>query len=91
MLISFYLISRPYGSFHHPSSYPVSAPIPPPTIPSPSASPRTVESKSNRDYSHARRISPNSEKLANLESSEKSSAPVSEASIENFSIFDIKH
>lgn len=69
--------SRPYGNFHHPSAYPVTAPIPPPTIPSPSASPRTVDTKPNRDYTHVRRISPNSDKSANSENSEKPAAPVS--------------
>lgn len=70
-------IHRPYGNFHHASPYPVSLPIPPPTISSPSASPRTVDSKSSRDYSHLRRISPNSEKSANSENTEKSVVPVS--------------
>ncbi|XP_055297379.1 autism susceptibility gene 2 protein homolog isoform X11 [Sitodiplosis mosellana] len=70
-----YPLYAPYGSFHHPSSYPVTAPIPPPTIPSPSASPRTVDTKPSRDYPHVRRISPNSDKSANSESSEKPAAP----------------
>lgn len=79
-------IFSPYGSFHHASPYPVSAPLPPPpTIPSPSASPRTHESKSNRDY-HGRRISPNSEKSANSESSEKPIAVVSVNASKGFRI-----
>ncbi|XP_031629272.1 autism susceptibility gene 2 protein homolog isoform X3 [Contarinia nasturtii] len=70
-----YPLYAPYGSFHHASPYPVSAPIPPPTISSPSASPRTIDSKSSRDYPHVRRISPNSEKSVNSENSEKPVAP----------------
>lgn len=76
--LSIFVNFRPYGSFHHASPYPVTAPMPPSTIPSPAASPRTVESKSSRDYRHVdRRISPNSEKSANSESMEKSMQPVS--------------
>lgn len=78
---------RPYGSFHHASPYAVSAPIPPPTIPSPSASPRTVDTKPGRDYPHVRRISPNSEKSMNSENSEKPVAPVSVTSLDRSTRF----